>query len=55
MVEATNICGFCKYFEYDEDLWYIGTCRKFQIRMIYDDWMCDEAEYDEDTYKEEDK
>lgn len=27
MVEATNICGNCKYYE-STDLWYLGICRK---------------------------
>nr|DAF87402.1 MAG TPA: High potential iron-sulfur protein like [Siphoviridae sp. ctnPP24] len=34
MVEATNICGNCKYYK-STDLWYLGFCRKLQtIKFI---------------------
>ena len=54
MVEATNICGNCKYYE-STDLWYLGICRKHLIddehdKVCVNDWMCNDGEYDEEEY-----
>lgn len=54
MVEATNICGNCKYYE-STDLWYLGICRKHLIddepdKVCVNGWMCNDGEYDEEEY-----
>lgn len=54
MVEATNICGNCKYYE-SIDLWYLGICRNHLIEdepenVCVNDWMCNDGEYDEEEY-----
>lgn len=54
MVEATNICGNCKYYE-STDLWYLGFCRKhgskdYPFGVCVNDLMCNDGEYDEKEY-----